>query len=125
MRGAKPRRGSLLYKLVVAVAALAAGVLSVPAQETLTLGTNVVWEAQKVAKALEAPNDGAAAWKKVGWDRVDGKKEEAGGTWKRTKVAIPADWKDRFVRLEFGPLQRVDAVVFVNGEKVGEVARIG
>jgi len=103
----------------------AAVALGATAMEKMTLGTNVVWEAQKVAKTLEAPKDDVGAWQKTAWDGVTGRKDESGGTWKRTKITVPADWKDQFVRLALGPLQRVDAIVFVNGKMAGEVLRPG
>lgn len=113
----------LVKKLIVAFTV--ALVFPALAQETIVLGTNLVWEAQKVSQALETPKEEASAWKRDEWNSVAGKKEESGGTWKRTTFVVPSEWSGWFVRLELGPLQRVDAVVFVNGEKAGEVLRPG
>lgn len=92
------------------------------------------WQTQRVGATLAAPD--AAAWKteKNGWRRVPGKTTprssfarvwEPGGTWKRCVFAAPADWRGAFVRLKLDSLSLVDAVVFLNGEKAGEVLRPG
>ena len=102
--------------------------------ETLDLG-RIGWQGQRVGATLAAPD--AAKWSRAatnGWRSVPGKTTprstfervwEPGGTWKRTTFDAPVAWKDAFVRLDLGPLALVDAVVFVNGEKAGEILRPG
>ena len=92
----------------------------------------VEWQTQRVSATLAAPDE--AKWQKVapwngGWRQAQGKTRrsewEEGGTWKQVTLDAPAEWKDAFVRLEFETLVLCDAVIFVNGEKVGEVLRPG
>ena len=100
---------------------------------TLSTG-NLAWQTQRVSATLAAPDP--AGWKteRNGWRYVRGKTTprgsfarvwEPGGTWKRCEFAAPEDWQNSFVRLELDSLSLVDAVVFLNGEKVGEVLRPG
>ncbi len=94
--------------------------------------SKVEWQTQRVNTTLAAPDE--AKWEKVapcrgGWRQAQGKTRrrewEEGGTWKQVTLDAPAEWKDAFVRLEFETLVLCDAVIFMNGEKVGEVLRPG
>ena len=90
------------------------------------------WQTQRVNATLAAPDE--AKWKNVparnnGWRVAEGKARrsewEEGGTWKQVLFDAPAEWKGAFVRLEFETLALCDVLVFVNGEKAGEVLRPG
>ena len=46
--------------------------------------------------------------------------------WRMFKSTVPADWRGRRVRVEIpGPLHKCDAVVWVNGERAGDILRPG
>ena len=76
------------------------------------------------AKGNAAPRDSlsldgrwAAAKKEWGASNV---------VWRTFKAAVPAEWKGRRVRVEIpGALHKCDAVVWVNGEKAGDILRPG
>ena len=46
--------------------------------------------------------------------------------WRTFRGTVPADWRGRRVRVEIpGPLHKCDAVVWVNGERAGDILRPG
>lgn len=53
------------------------------------------------------------------WNIESGTEDYAGLAWYQKEFKIPNDWKHRTVRLKFGAVYH-DAIVFINGKKVGE-----
>ena len=51
---------------------------------------------------------------------------ESNVVWRSFKATVPADWAGRRIRVEIpGALHKCDAVVFVNGERAGDILRPG
>jgi beta-glucuronidase len=77
-------------------------------------------------KAIAAPTaieNGAAGWETVTvphtWQTLGGHPEYIGTAWYRKEIVAPAEWKNRFVRVEFEAVFHT-AHVFLNSQPVGE-----
>jgi beta-glucuronidase len=72
------------------------------------------------AHELNAKNDG---WQSVAvphtWQIMDGSEDYVGVAWYRTMIYAPAQWQDKFIRVEFEAISHT-AHVFLNGMPVGE-----
>ena len=76
------------------------------------------------AKGNAAPRDSLSLEGK--WEAAKKEWGASNVVWRTFKAAVPAEWKGRRVRVEIpGALHKCDAVVWVNGEKAGDILRPG
>ena len=75
------------------------------------------------ALAPPAIESGSTGWEAVSvphtWQTLGGHPEYTGTAWYRMEFFAPAEWRDRFVRVEFEAVFHT-AHVFLNGQPVGE-----
>ena len=91
----------------------------------------MVWGEATRIESAPCPANGSASCREA--LTLDGRwaaaKKEWGASnvvWRTFKASVPAEWKGRRVRVEIpGALHKCDAVVFVNGEKAGDILRPG
>lgn len=99
-----------------------------------------VWQVQPAKSVEQKPVSGDWAEMKTGigrfsdwrsqrlksshtsWAKV--KRADVHSIWLRQVVDVPADFKDRYLLLDFVKIQG-DAIVFINGKKIGELLRPG
>ena len=118
---------------------MAAVAVSVANGDTIILGdaARQDWRGQPVMTSLAEPDSNA--WRKascveyarqMGFDRRRGLErigeQDVGkfaGVWKEREVFVPADWKDGFVRFVQEGMNEEDLLLWVNGQKAGEILR--
>lgn len=78
------------------------------------------WQALWLGKdskleSIRVSPESAGTWKPL---RLPREWQETGVTWARTRVTIPAAWKDLGLRLNLGPVDDRD-ITFLNGKEIG------
>ena len=78
------------------------------------------------ALAEGSPSSRVAIDMKGKWRAADAEWGTSNVVWRSFKVDVPTDWQGRRVRVEIpGALHKCDAVVYVNGERAGDILRPG
>ncbi len=93
-------------------------------QETISLGAGWQFrldpEARTDPRQIDAESSG---WQSIEvphtWQIENGMEDYTGVAWYRTKIFVPAEWKEKFVRIEFEVVSHT-ARVFLNDLPVGE-----
>ena len=115
------------------------GLLATDFRERGEIALNKPWQIQPASSSSETPAEdrwGATKSATGDWRRRGGLINSTGTSWERTpphrvnslwyqqSASIPADWRAKTVMLSFECIEG-DAIVFLNGKRIGEVLQPG
>lgn len=104
--------------ILAALAIMAAGWSStvIQAAQDITLKAKN-WDIQSTPNSTTLPQD-------KDWRKNVPPAKGKNSFWYQQKITIPAEWQGRRIYLDFSRIEG-DAIIFVNGEKIGELLRPG